>query len=79
MEVSDPLGMSPFKRDSNNAFKGTFEYNLNQLAELTLTTGSMFKDTSYARNLTKTKKNKKDKRFVNAVLPNGYKYVLLEP
>ncbi|KAJ5178836.1 hypothetical protein N7492_002046 [Penicillium capsulatum] len=75
LEISDPLGMSPFKRDGDDAFEGTFEYDLNRLAELTLTAGSTFKDTSHAKNSTETKKNKEGKRFVDAVLPDGYKRI----
>lgn len=75
LDVTDPLGMEPFKRDGDQAFEGTFEYDLNQLAELALTAGSKLKDGTLAHKRTDAKKDKEGKRFVDAMLPDGWKYV----
>lgn len=76
LEITDPLGMAPFKRDGDDAYEGTFEYNLNQIAELALTAGSELKDGTLAHDAKDSKKNSEGKRFVDAVLPDGWKYVI---
>lgn len=73
LDISDPLGMAPFKRDGDDAYEGTFEYNLNRLAELAFTAGSKLEDGTLAHNATDTEENSEGKRFVDAMLPDGWK------
>ncbi|KAJ5086483.1 hypothetical protein NUU61_007790 [Penicillium alfredii] len=75
LDPTEALGMSPFKRDGGDSYEGTFEYDIDRLGELTLTAGSTFKDAPHAKNSTKTEKTEDNKRFIEAVLPDGFKRI----
>lgn len=75
MDIKNPQGTSPFKRDGSDVYEGTFENDINRFGLLARTVGSELKDDALPDEKMGEEKDKSGRTRATNPLPDGYGYV----